>query len=137
MLKEHLKPVQADLGTLKASVETVTRKLDEISTLRTAVGQLEKQQKLVHAKVDNYEEKCKILEEKEIQLEACSMRNNLKLLNVARRQENYEDSEKLFIDICAKHGLNFDPRDIEKVYRVGPRGKGQRPLIVKFNNYKD
>ena len=101
LLKEYLKPVQADLGTLKTSAEPVTRKLDVISTLRTAVEQLKNQQKLVHAKVDSNEEKCKTLEEKVIQWEAYSMRNNLKL---AYRQENYEDCENFSL-ICV---LNMD-----------------------------
>ena len=150
MFVEHLDPIQSDLDNmkksiksdidgLKTSIQSVTNKLSEITTLRNSVGILESNYAKVCQKLENSEIKSRDLEEKLLRVETFSRKNNLKFLNVKfdPTAETREDCELAIVNICKQHGIDLGSKSIERAHRIGNRKSTQRPIIVKFNNYKD
>ena len=53
-------------------------------------------------------------------------------------EEDREDPEEKVLDYLASKNFPHAPRAIERAHRIGPRHDGKtRPIIVKFNNFKD
>ena len=40
------------------------------------------------------------------------------------------------MNICANNGVHLAPQDIERAHRIGPKGKEDQPIIVKFTHFK-
>ena len=47
-----------------------------------------------------------------------------------------EDCKAVIMNICANNGVHLAPQDIERAHRIGPKGKEDRPIIVKFTHFK-
>lgn len=70
-------------------------------------------------------------------LQQYSRRNSLRISNPSWIEHPYEDTDKLVLDLAYDLGINIDYWEIDRSHRVGrPRGRGQRPILVKFIGYR-
>ena len=93
------------------------------ANLTSKVDELSGQNNLLSEKLQIAEARCQLLEDKVIALESASRRNNLKFLNVKMQQSDSESShencESTILEICANHGINIGPSEIERAHRIG------------------
>lgn len=87
------------------------------------------------ASLDLLTQRCEYLENQ-------SRRNNLLLYNIPDVPgESWKQSEEKAINFCeTRLGVCLSPQAIERAHRIGPyRGNeaNPRPVIIKFNSYKD
>ena len=45
--------------------------------------------------------------------------------------------EKIILDLCSTIGIKLSDGDIERAHRIGSPMMTKRPILVRFNNYKD
>ena len=138
LLEEQLKPIRTELDEMKTSLDSATEKLNVITTVSAKVDNLEIKQNAVEQKLQKCE-RCKELEDKLLRVEIFSRKNNLKFLNINSDQRTNapEDCEAIILDKCAGYGIQLEPRDLERAHRMGHSLKKNRPIIVKFSNFRD
>ena len=138
LLKEELRPVAADLDSLKKSIDFATDKLDQIEALGKQVKDLESANKLLSHTIQKQDRKIHDLEEKVIACEGMSRRYNLRFLNVKGyvSANGKEDCEDIIARICHDQGINLAHRDIECAHKIGFAGKSDRPILVRFHHFK-
>ena len=139
LLEEQLNPIRSELDELKNSLESATEKLNAITTVSARVDNFEIKQNTLDQKLQKCETRCKDLEDKLLRVETFSRKNNLKFLNIRSDQRINvpEDCVAIILDKCAGYGIQLEPRDIERAHRMGHRSKKDRPIIVKFSNFRD
>ena len=139
LLEEQLEPFHKEFDDMRAELKLATDKMNSITAINTKVKNLETNQNMFEQKLKKCETRCKDLEAKLCQVESFSRKNNLKFLNITHEPgvEAQENCEEVIINKCAGYGIHLGPRDIERAHRMGPQSKKNRPIIVKFTNFKD
>ena len=87
--------------------------------------------KVMDKELNELKSENRMLKEKWIQQKMFSRRNNLKVWGI--KVERDDDIESAVLKIFHENGLNIGPRDIERVYFVGPAVKKcSRPIPMKL-----
>ena len=61
----------------------------------------------------------------------------MKFLNIKDpHSASNENCEEKILDLCAYHKVELDARDIETAHRLGRSTKIDRPIMVRFSNFK-
>ncbi len=96
---------------------------------------------ILQAKAGTLESKQKSLEDKVMDLETRSRRNNFRLINLAVSKERGDPCKFLEKWLPEVLGTTLqNPVLIERAHRIGPRREGNatpRTLIMRFLNYRD
>ena len=130
LLKEAIEPLADDL-------EQVKQKLDAITVVNARVDTLELKVDNIETRLLQSETKCSELQKEVVKLEMYSRKNNLKFLNIKDpHSASNENCEEKILDLCAYHNVELDARDIETAHRLGRSTKIDRPIMVKFSNFK-
>ena len=158
LLDEKLAPVYEDMHGLRESVlanagktnfelEAVTKSLDSMTEQLEAVKELvndkamslETENQILQLKQKRVEDDISKLTERIISLEGHMRRDNLKLLNVRQqtKEGQFENCEDLVVSLCRDLHIDLDQRSIVRAHRTGPKGKGNRPIIIKFHHFRD
>ena len=131
LLKQEVESLKTDADFQNKWFEERKRDLEEMM----ARDPIEEDIKLI-------EQKHQQLEEKISEHEDRSRRNNLRFSGFTEKAEGaerWEESENLIRDFIEEN-LEMESKDItiERAHRIGSRINGKnRPIIVKFLNYKD
>ena len=104
--------------------QTIVEMNEKISTVEIKCVTLQKENDNLKGKIDY--------------LEGLSRRNNLIFYKIEESQrETWDESEekvKAFISgLC---NISLEENDIERAHRIGKRGNGERPIVVKFLRWK-
>ena len=128
-LREQVEKNEDATATLNMKVEESIRKMQKaLEDVRVMEGNLEK------------------MEERMIDQEARSRRNNLLFFNVAESAEGErEDCGRVIRDLISKLGVTDRELPMQRAHRLGPRprhniGRGKpfpRPIIVNFLDFQD
>ena len=130
LLKEAIEPLADDL-------EQVKQKLDAITVVNARVDTLELKVDNLETRLLQSETKCSELQKEVVKLEMYSRKNNLKFLNIKDpHSASNENCEEKILDLCAYHNVELDARNIETAHRLGRSTKIDRPIMVKFSNFK-
>ena len=130
-------------GILKASEETSKQLSDcanRIGQAETRLSSVEDDCYTLKAKVEKLEGRNRVLEDKIVDMETRSRSNNVRLVNLPEGAESPDPCA--FFESWLPDALDLHlrvPLVLERAHRIGPkRGTGDppRPLIMKFQNYK-
>ena len=126
-LKESLNANETDK---KATAERI-QKLEENTKSSLAALQKENDELLANFK---------LIEDKNLYLEAYSRRENIKFENIPEEETNKEDTE-MALRTFLETELGFGDAanvEIQRVHRLGKkRGESPRPILARFLRYKD
>lgn len=109
-----------------------------VSQTETRISDAEDVTEILRAKVNTLESNEKVLEDKVMDLEARSRRNNLRLVNLPEGAEGQDPC--VFLERWLPEMLGTGAVVIERAHRIGPKRDSNTPprtLIMRFLNYKD
>ena len=136
ILDEKLKPLNQRLEKIENSLSYALDELGRINDLEDKSKTQKKeisclQSELATVKLENHALKEQILKQ-----ETFSRRNNLRIVGISC--QNDQSLEHTVMQVFEKAGVDVASRDIEHVHYTGrQRGKENRPVLVRFTNYKD
>ena len=91
-------------------------------------------------KLSSHTSNFKLIEDKNLYLEAYSRRENIKFENIPEEETNKEDTEMALRNFLETE-LGFGDAanvEIQRVHRLGKkRGESSRPILARFLRYKD
>ena len=126
-LKESLNANESD----KKTTAERTKRLEDNTKSSLAILQKEN---------DELRANFKLIEDKNLYLEAYSRRENVKFENIPEQETNKEDTE-IALRTFLETELGFGDAanvEIQRVHRLGKkRGKSSRPILARFLRYKD
>ena len=133
IITEALKPIHSILDDIQ---ESQIAAQEEATYFHATTNESKKQEDILQLKL---ERESKELKQQLQTLEMHSRRNNLRFHGLEENaDENDDDVEAAILALLKRHSLPHDPRIIERAHRLGPKIQGKiRPIIVKFNHYKD
>jgi hypothetical protein len=125
----EIKDMVKDVPCIRVSIDEISVVFEEIKQeviiLKKRCEKLEEEKEDLYRRVDR--------------LEGYSRRSNLVFHNVEEEEEeDWSRTENIISDIL-KHRLEMANQEItiERAHRMGRKGVKPRPIIVKFNKYKD
>ena len=119
-----LKPVFKELNEIRADYVRIKQENTVIVELKDTVKRLSK---------DN-----SMLKEKCIKLDNYSRRNHLKICNVREEQnENGFDTIRKVYNLSRDYGFPLNPKDVDRIHRVGQKSRSPRAILVKFLRTED
>ena len=136
-VREELKPVIEMIAEVKKKVvgveEQMRKQTDEVISVRTEVSDVKEEMRV-------WKEKVEKIEDRVIDQQARSMRNNMVVYGLGEEGEN-ENCERIMKDLIKeKCGVTRDIV-IERPHRIPtgkrPAGSKPRPMICRFPNYND
>ena len=133
LLTQFLAPINK---TLEHIQESQIASQEEAGNFYSTCNGLKEENKMLKSKVADLERESTTMKQKMLNLETQSRRNNLRFHGLKESTE--EDPERLVLDYLQQNNITLDPRAIERAHRLGKAQKSTiRPIIVKFNSFKD
>lgn len=131
--------IKTDLDNIRGEIKDCIKRVNEAET---RISNAEDEVEILRAKTCAMEEKQKMLEEKVLDLESRSRRNNLRLAFLPEGSEGRDPCKFLEKWLPETFGREIyaTPFIIERAHRIGPRRddkEAPRVLIIKFLNYRD
>lgn len=125
------KSCQFSAGESETNKKDIRSAKDDIKKLKTDCDQLKKSSK-------SYSKQASDLDEKLIDLQARSMRDNLMFYGI-REGGDVENCDNLVKTFCTDvlHVDNAHDLQFDRVHRVGQKSAKTRPIVAKFHNYTD
>jgi hypothetical protein len=139
MAEKTVNDVFAQLTEIKTMVKDVPLIKTAVDRMGIAFDELDQEVSSLKKRCQQLEEEKESLRKGLDRLEGFSRRSNVVLYNVEEEEgENWSRSEKKVLDIFQRFlKLQFEYYSIERAHRIGGKGSNPRPIVVKFNNYKD
>ena len=133
LLNDALQPIHKRLDEIQDGQAEI---IDESKYFHSSIADSKANQSHLHKRIEDLELENKELKQRLIDLEKMSRRDNLRFHGIEEHEE--ENTERLVLKMLSDNGITISPRDIERSHRLGPKVKGKiRPIIVRFNNFKD
>ena len=136
-IEEHVKDMEQELKEVKKSLEYA---YNEMNDLRDQNVELQKSNDELKERLDVLEERNSMLNNRVIDIQARSMRDNLLFHNIAEKDN--EDTDEIIYNLVEQnlqipHSRNIK---IDRSHRIGKIRIGAskpRPIVAKFNFYPD
>ena len=132
LLSEALAPLHKQLEEIQ---ETQVRTIEEANYFHESLATLKSENKTLQDKLQVVEEENRNMRTRLITMESQSRRINLRFYGIPETKG--ENAEQLVHDFLSHNGFSYSPRAIERAHRLGPKTDKIRPIIVRFNHFKD
>ena len=111
----------------------------ELAQSKEDLERLEKQCEKIGREIDDSKKREELANEKLLDLEARSMRENLIFYGLAEQTSGMENCESLVKNfITTKLGIDASGMSFDRAHRLGgQRARKPRPIVVKFHRYAD
>ena len=121
-MEEMRHELRHDMKKLNEEIQEVKRSLDnawlEIEDSKSNMAKASEDIVIMKAEISFLKDQLKVEREKNVKLEQCTRRENLRILNVLETEE--EDTEQLFTQILTKMGIIVQNMNFHAIHRVGP-----------------
>ena len=132
-LANALNPIHERLDEIQ---ESQSNSVEEASHFHSTLSKITSENHALQKRINSIEHENMVLKQRVITLESHTRRNNLRFHGLAECKG--ENPEELVLEFLCNHNFPYDPRAIERAHRLGPPIAGNtRPIIVKFNHFKD
>ena len=132
LLSEALAPLHKQLEEIQ---ETQVRTIEEANYFHESLATLKSENKTLQDKLQVVEEENRNMRTRLITMESQSRRINLRFYGIPETKG--ENAEQLVHDFLSHKGFSYSPRAVERAHRLGPKTDKMRPIIVRFNHFKD
>ena len=132
LLSEALAPLHKQLEEIQ---ETQVRTIEEANYFHESLATLKSENKTLQDKLQVVEEENRNMRTRLITTESQLRRINLRFYGIPETKG--ENAEQLVHDFLSHKGFSYSPRAIERAHRLGPKTDKIRPIIVRFNHFKD
>ena len=132
---EKIQSLEKENCELKRSLEFTQKTVDEYENKLSTMEIDIKDKKDMNT---TYETRLKALEDKVIQLEDQSRRNNLRFCNVPEDESETWEMTAMKVKDLLSTELGMEDVALERAHRIGPKRKGKhRTIIARFSRFAD
>ena len=139
------------LGNLDQRVSTIENSCsfisNEFDAQKDQLAQTQAQLKTFESKyatikkhIEEYDSKEELINEKLVDLESRSMRENLMFYGIPETNDTANENCETLVKTLIQDVLKIDTQTMvfDRVHRIGPKGnRGTRPIVAKFHRYND
>ena len=132
--KRDVEDLKESLNANETDKKTTSKRIQKLEdSTKSSLAALQKEN-------DELRANFKLIEDKNLYLEAYSRRENIKFENIPEQETNKEDTE-MALRTFLETELGFGDAanvEIQRVHRLGKkRGESSRPILARFLRYKD